>query len=583
MREQYLVPKSQVQQVRDAVDIVDLISEYLPLKKAGVNYKGLCPFHKEKTPSFVVSSVKQIYHCFGCGEGGNAFDFVMKIQSVGFKEALSRLASRAGVELKEYRGSKEQDELGKLFNLNQVAMEFYHNNLTHPKVGIDPLKYLDSRGVSKKEISQFKLGFAPANWDSLVGHLKQKSQNMGDASKIGLVIEKRGKGDYYDRFRNRVVFPIFNRDKQIIGFGGRTLGGDDAKYINSPESIIFSKRYSFYGIDSALNAIREEGSAIVVEGYMDLIALRSFGFNNSVATLGTAFTAEHARVLKKYCDNVFITFDADEAGVMAVKRVLKPALISSLSAKVILLPKSYDPDNFLREHGQEAFKKLMDKAVTILEFYIKNYFEKELSIVGKAKVLNELRETFNEIPSQFERELIVKKVSELTGIKESLFKEDDKKRYIPAKPLLSRPSYPKEELLLLKLVLEDKELLASALKEKALGYFSTTELKEYAEKSIAMASQDGGFEVADMLDNMENQELKSALAQVFINDLGFSKEESEKAFSNCMERLKLNFLKKRSFALQDEILAAEKSGDMERCRELLEEKKSLMRGKHGRQ
>lgn len=564
--------RSQVQQVRDSVDIVEIISGYVPLKKTGANYKGLCPFHREKTPSFVVNPAKQIYHCFGCGEGGNVFDFIMKVENSSFREVLQKLAEKAGIKLRSF-GNDKKEEFEKIFSLNKLAMDYFSKNLTEDKGG-EALKYLFKRGLGKKEAMTFKLGYALPGWDNLVGYLKSKSVSFAEAKKAGLIAEKEEKDRYYDRFRNRIMFPIFNLEGKVIAFGGRALDEEGAKYLNSPETPVFSKRSSFYGIGpESAKRIREAGSVIIVEGYMDLLALRLFGFSNSLATLGTAFTLDHARVIKRFTDNIFLTFDPDEAGVNAIKKTLRPVLLHALNAKIILLPKGHDPDTYLRKEGASNFKKLMQGSENILDFYVKNYFEHEMTLVGKAKVLEELREIFNEIPNEFVRELTVRKISDLTGIKESMLKNAEKSSlYEKRRP--SENPFPKHEILLTRFVLEDPKLMKEAQEAKAFDYFTSKELRDFVLGAMADVGKEG-LKIGSLIDGLADQELKRRLVEVCIDEKDFG-EETYKAFTNCMERIKSDYLKRKSVELLNEIMEAEKKGDDRRCKELLLEKKALM-------
>jgi DNA primase len=577
--EEYQAPKSQVQQVRQATDIVDIISEYVPLKKAGLNFKGLCPFHQEKTPSFMVSRSKQIYHCFGCGLGGNSFDFLMKIQNIGFREALERLAAKAGIELRGYSGKRADAGEERFFELNRIAMEFYNGILMDPKLGAHPLKYLTGRGVGKKEVSDFKLGWAPPSWEALTRFLNGKGRNLSEASKAGLVVEKKRRGEYYDRFRGRIIFPIFDMERRVIGFGGRMLSGDGAKYLNSPETPLFSKSSSFYGIDSASGAIRKEKSVIVVEGYMDLLALRRFNFDNSVATLGTAFTMDHGRILKRFTDNVYITFDSDEAGLMAVKRTLRPTLLNSLNAKIILLPPPHDPDTFLNREGSAKFRLLIEKAEDLLDFYIKRYFKQEVTRVGQARVLDEMREILQEIPNQFERELAIKRAAELTGFKEVLFKQREKKSVARDISASNPGRFPREEIHLIRLMAEENGVAEKVKENAILDSFSSQELKKFANMLLSAKTESNGNSLAQILSEIDDRDARRALTEALVQESGLSRHDAMKEFNDCVERMR----EKRNIDMAKGIKEAELSGNEAKLKELLrkkiEERRNLRKNK----
>ncbi|SCZ77144.1 DNA primase [Acidaminobacter hydrogenoformans] len=355
----------------ERVDIVDLIGRYVQLKQTGRNHKGLCPFHNEKTPSFIVSEDKQLYHCFGCGAGGNAIGFYMAIESLDFIDAVEALAERYGLDLDRYRtqNSVQEQETASLkktlYQINREAAVFYLKKLKEDPVA---QAYLKRRGIDALTARRFGLGFAPDAWQPLTDHFDPRQ--IPDLLKVGLVDQRKNGNGYYDKFRNRLIFPIQDQRQNIIGFGGRAIGDEMPKYLNSPESVIFSKGTAFYGILQAKEALSKLRSVIIVEGYMDVIMLHQAGISNVVATLGTAMTEAHARVLDRYVDEVTLCFDGDEAGRKAALRGV--SLLKGMKAKlkVLTLPVGQDPDDFVRMNGAEAFRKLVQDAVSSTAFLI---------------------------------------------------------------------------------------------------------------------------------------------------------------------------------------------------------------------
>ncbi|MHB8520364.1 MAG: DNA primase [Limisphaerales bacterium] len=364
-----------LEQVRAASDIVDVIGSYLPLKRAGANFVALCPFHKERTPSFNVSSQRQIFHCFGCHKGGDVFRFVQDYENITFPEAVRRLAERAGITLKADRDpGQEQARYLKetLLQIHEQIAQRWQAALTHDAAGQVARDYLAKRGVSADAVKLFRLGYAPDAWDDTVNWAKSKGHELPIVEQAGLVLRKEEAGHHYDRFRSRLIFPICDEQGRVIGFSGRVLSGDDktAKYVNSPETPIFAKRKVFFGLDKSKRAILDAGFAIICEGQLDLIACFSAGVKNIVAPQGTALTADHARILKRYVDEVVLCFDSDVAGQTAAIRVLDDLLASGLAIRVATVPAPHDPDSFIKAFGGPAFEQLIARAEGFFDFYL---------------------------------------------------------------------------------------------------------------------------------------------------------------------------------------------------------------------
>ncbi|MEA4877195.1 MAG: DNA primase [Aminobacterium sp.] len=357
-----------VRLIKERLDIVDVVGDYVRLHKTGKNFKGLCPFHQEKTPSFIVSPDRQTFHCFGCGEGGDIFSFIMKIEGLDFREALEILARKAGVTLSVPSVSGKSEDKRSLFDIMELSLLFYRTALKEPG-GRIALHYLNKRDITPEDASMFELGWAPSSWDSLWSHLKKEKTSLKEALDCGLVIE--GTKGVYDRFRGRIIFPIRDVSGKLLAFGGRVTDGDGAKYINSPEGLLYSKRQNLYLLHVAKQEIREKKRAILVEGYMDAIRLHLSGYKETIASLGTALTEDQARLLKRFTDLCFICYDSDTAGQEATVRSMYVLQQCGLDVRVVGLPSGKDPDDLLsHEDGKALFNKSLNRALPLVLFHL---------------------------------------------------------------------------------------------------------------------------------------------------------------------------------------------------------------------
>ena len=413
--------KDAVQRVKDAAQIVDIIGECVSLKRAGANMKGLCPFHAEKTPSFMVNPARQSFHCFGCGEGGDVFSFMMKYYNLTFPETLKQLAQRYQITLPEKQfGSEDQakaEKRQKLFDANERAARMYHEYLLNHDGGAQARDYLNKREISVEMISAFMLGYAPAGWDFLSSKVAKSSITMAEAEEAGLLVRKE-KGGFYDRFRDRILFPIFELTGRVVGFGGRILGQGEPKYLNTPETLIFDKSRMLFGLFQHRDAIRKKREAVVVEGNFDLLALASYGVDNVVAPLGTALTQTQIRLLKGYADEVILLFDGDEAGIKAAMRSVPLFLAEQVGARVALLPATHDPDTYIRAHGRQGLEKYLINALPMLEFAFGHLKEKYgMSMTGKGKILEELEPLIQASGSSpFQQSVLISEFSNKLGL-----------------------------------------------------------------------------------------------------------------------------------------------------------------------
>ena len=411
------IPNDLVEEIRSRNDIVDIVSSRIKLQKKGSSYFGLCPFHNEKSPSFSVSPNKQMFYCFGCGEGGNVFSFLMKYDNLTFSEALKELADRAGIELPDVRMSAEErnrsDLKNTVYDINKEAARYYHY-LLETETGNNARAYFNKRELSNDTIKSFGLGVSGIKSDDLYHYIKNKGYNDGQMKESGLFIyDEKGA---HDRFRNRVMFPIINTNNKVIGFGGRVMGEGQPKYLNSPETIVFDKGRNLYGLNAAKNS--RKNNIIICEGYMDVIALHQAGFDNAVAALGTAFTVGHANLLRRYTKEVYLTFDSDGAGIRAAKRAIPILKEAGITAKVINMQPYKDPDEFIKALGAEAYEERIKNAESSFMFEIR-IMEEDYDLKdpeGKAAFYNEIAKQLLQFSEELEREVYIEAVAGKYGM-----------------------------------------------------------------------------------------------------------------------------------------------------------------------
>ncbi len=425
------IPEEKINDITNASDIVDIISETVVLKKSGKNFLGLCPFHSEKTPSFTVSPDKQIFYCFGCSAGGNVFSFLMKQEGLSFPEAARMLARRYGIDIPVRTMSPEQkrriSERESVLAINRQAMDFFCLALLENVSGKKAMEYLIERGISREIIDDFKLGYAPEGWDNLAIYFSKKKEPDGLVEKSGLIIPRKGKSGFYDRFRSRIIFPIFDISMQIIGFGGRVLDDSLPKYLNSPETPVYNKSRSLYGLHMAKGKCRESKTVFIVEGYFDLLALHQHGIQNSVATLGTSLTPEHVQILRGFIGKngrVVLVYDSDIAGIKAAKRSIEVFDKGYVDASIVVLPTGHDPDSYLLEFGAESFTSLTAESKGVISFLIDYAVKKHgLSTEGKIHIISDMKVPLSAINDNVARLLYIKELAERIGIDETALLE----------------------------------------------------------------------------------------------------------------------------------------------------------------
>ncbi len=423
------IPESKIDEIRNAISIVDVISEYVQLRKRGKNFIGLCPFHSEKTPSFTVTEEKQIFHCFGCHTGGNIFKFLMEYKKISFIEAVQEIAEQNGIEInyseEDYNEKQSEQEI--LFDINTEAAKYFSNNLLHDREGEIARNYFQKRNLKVQTMRAFGLGYALNGWENLVNFLKEKNIDLEKAINLGL-IGRNNDGRVLDKLAGRIIFPIFSPNGRVVAFAGRKLREDDTggKYINSPESIIYVKGRVLYGLSHAKDDIRKLDKAIIVEGYMDLISLYQSGIKNVVAVSGTALTDDQAQLLSRYTKNVVLLFDADTAGIKASMRSIEILLRRDFDVKISSLPKDEDPDSYVTKFGKEAFEEIVKRAENFLE-YQTGYFESQGMFDDPTKTASAIRDLVKPVAlvdDELKRKLLIRNIARKFNLREKLLENE---------------------------------------------------------------------------------------------------------------------------------------------------------------
>ncbi len=397
-----------IEEIREKCDLVEIISAHVALRKTGRTFTGLCPFHGEKTPSFHVNPERQIWKCFGCGEGGDVFKFVQKIDNLTFPQAVEQLARKVGVTIeRSEKAARAYSERERIVRANNVACAYFREALTQSDKAKD---YISRRGLSADAIEIYKIGYAPAGWDGLLNYMQQQRIDIADAIKAGLLVARESSTGFYDRFRDRLIFPILDSSDRIIAFGGRSFGDEQPKYLNSPETALFAKNKTLYGLNIARKSIAHEDKVIVVEGYMDVITTQSAGFNNAVATMGTALTDEHVSVIGRFTKNVVLAFDSDSAGINAAMKSAPVFEQAGFRVRILNMPKGEDPDSLLRGGKVSVFAELLNKALPLPDYKIKLALSRhDLSTdEGKTSALGEAIDILAEVDGAVERERLIR-------------------------------------------------------------------------------------------------------------------------------------------------------------------------------
>ncbi len=536
------IPKDKIEEVRARASIVAVVSDYLPLKKRGAGYLGLCPFHSEKTPSFSVSEEKKIFYCFGCNTAGNAITFVMKKEGLSFPDAVRSLARRFGIVIKEEK-SGAADLKASICGVNGLAREYFRTELSAPS-GKRARDYLAGRGYSDPALlERFSVGFAPDRWDGLIGFLRKKGVSMDLAEKAGLVAKKDG-GGHYDRFRGRVMFPVMDALGRVIAFGARTIDGKEPKYLNSPETPVFKKGETFYGLHQARTEISKQGTAIVVEGYFDLIALHRHGFTNSLATMGTALTAEHLRFLKPYAQVVYSLFDSDDAGRKAALRGLGLFLDAGVSSRIVLLPTGKDPDEFLAGNGADALKAAIDKAEPLLEFYLRDMGKRTNTTTpeGKARYMDEAARHISRLQNPAEKGHYAALVASTLGIVPEAVYEAVRTfspkgaEAAPIKDVIALKGASLKEVMILKVILAHPKLFTDEA-ARAVEMFEDADLRKAGGFIAGRLKAGQTASLSELVDELGDEKAVSKMASMLFRDEDGFVENPEKMLEDCLKKV----------------------------------------------
>lgn len=574
----------QVDQVRQKTDIVGLISEHVSLKKAGRNFKGVCPFHDEKTPSFMVSPERQIFKCFGCQKGGDVFGFLMEREGMEFGEALRTLAKRAGIELKQYKPTPEQLARDKLLEVNHLASEYYHYLLMEHKIGKSALEYLLKRGITKKAMKAFKLGYAPNEWSGLENYLvRKKGYKVEELEMVGLV--SKGNKGFYDRFRNRVMFTLFDHRKRVVGFAGRVFMGeeDTAKYMNTPETLLYHKSRVLYGLELTREYIKKLDEAVVVEGEIDAISSFQVGVKNVVAIKGSALTEEQVDLLKRYTENLKLALDADSAGDQAARRGIELAEKAGLSVRVIKLKYGKDPDECASKSSR-LWKDSVKEAVPIYDFYIDSAVKRfgAETPEGKRKIMGEMAGVLSEVSNQVIKSHYVKKLAGVLGVdEESVMAEIEKMKYrgkvaVEVQPKKSFVNKTREEVLtdhVLSLILQMESEVSSLIKE-----VDEADLPEGAVRKVIVRLKNWiktkkKFDVNSFVSSLP-EELVAAVDSAYLTEIdGMNRDVDKlrKELDKALREVKKVTLKGRMEELSFEMKQAEVDNDQDRLSKLRSE------------
>jgi DNA primase len=524
------------EQIRAASDIVEVIGGYLPLKRTGANFVALCPFHKEKSPSFNVSPHRQIFHCFGCQKGGDVFRFVQDYESIGFMDAVRRLAERAGIKLEFEQGGEQEaarDLKSRLLQIHDALATRWQQVLSNEAGGQVARDYLAQRGVPAEAIKLFRIGAAPEAWDDTVNWARSKDFPLELVEQAGLILRKEETGRYYDRFRGRLMFPICDELGRVIGFSGRVLSGDEktAKYVNSPETPIFRKSKVFFGLDKSKRAIGDAGFAIVCEGQLDLIACYMAGVQNIVAPQGTALTADHARILKRYTDEVVLCFDSDEAGQHAAVRSLDALLASGLAIRVAVVPAPHDPDSLIRERGVEAFRAVLAQAAGFFDFFLSRLCRLHAADTDKGRLA--ILAAMAEAVQKTANAVLIDTYAQKTALRLAVPPDAVRAEFRRAASRHTAPVLAEEEieiqagplappsaqeLWLLKLLFADEQLVRVAAANLDPAWIAHPTVRLVVQERLAADAHDAWQGVAVFLDELREEAARQLVSEVAISD-----------------------------------------------------------------
>lgn len=598
----YRIPEEKIAEVKNACDIVDIVSESVVLKKTGRNFSGLCPFHAEKTPSFTVSPDKQIFHCFGCGEGGNVFSFLMKQNGVGFPEAVKLLALKYGIDLpvRQYGGNERRgpSEREQLIAVNRKALKFFRRALLEAGSGRKAMNYLKDRDLDEATIDRFQLAYAPRGWELLTSHLRKKGVSVDILEKSGLAVQRKQGHGHYDRFRDRIIFPITDLSGNILGFGGRVMDDALPKYLNSPETPLYNKRRTLYALKEARQDCRSTQTVYIVEGYFDAIALHRHGVCNAVATLGTALTPEQVRLVKGFigkAGTAVLVYDSDAAGIKAAQRSIDIFNREFVDARILVLPEGHDPDSFITALGRERFLEEAGQAKGMTAFLVDTAIGHHgLSPEGKIRILAEIAPALAAVQDPVDRGLIVRDVADQLQVDESAVIE--KLRRIGSSSSEAQQAaaavgpggdatqrLDRTEAKIVSMMLQFSEIIEDIRDQDAVSCLCSPVLRQIGEELLDRAAL-GPVDVSELISSCSDPEKRKLITTLAMANEAWNREGCLKLLSRFVENTK----NRRILAdLDQRIRDAEKGNDENTLIRLLAERQKLAvhidRGKRGLQ
>ena len=572
------IPEDILERIRDATDIVDVVSEHVQLGKKGRSFFGLCPFHDEKSPSFSVDPDRQIYHCFGCGVGGNVFKFLQEIDRVTFIEAVKFLADRTGINLPEHSGPsrEEADTADQLYRANDLAQKYFHHMLLNDEAGASAREYLQNRRLTAETIERFGLGYAPPGWDGLLKVADRRGLNSQVMEQSGLALPRQSSNGHYDRFRDRVTFPIANLSNRTIAFGARALQPDqEPKYLNSPETQIYHKGRVLYGLSDTRDAVRRQDKVLVVEGYMDLISLVQAGIQHVAATSGTALTEDHCRTLTRYAHQVVLLFDGDAAGSTAAMRGLEVLLGTGMDARVVSLPPEHDPDTFVQEHGPDTLLARAENAQSVLDFYLEQLARQHdlTSVEGKSRAVETFKPLLarlNKPQDAVRRDLLIREVAQRLSIDEQALRQELQASVRPPRaprhaqdepPQAVLPDPPRHELEFIGLLLNFPQYIPDTIQEFTAETLTDTRTQTLCRILFDRHAQGKAIDLGMIISELQDDTLSRLLTKCAAQ--GFDEEQAERQWRDYLLRFQQNSLQTRITNAIQTLTQADQKGDID--------------------
>ena len=587
------IPETIIDQVRLSIDIVDVVGDHVALIRRGKSFVGLCPFHDDSSPSLNVSQEKQIYKCFACGAGGNSFTFLRDIENISFIEAVRQLAERAGIALPDAKPADpdQQEVFDQLYRANELAVKYFHHLLTQDEKAADAMAYLENRGINRDIIDAFSLGYAPDQWDGFLQVATRRGFSPQILERAGLVLPRQTGGGFYDRFRNRITFPIHAATGRPVAFGARALDPDEqAKYINSPETPVYNKSATLYGLWRDRDAIRDAGTALVVEGYMDLIALSQYGIENAVASSGTALTPDHARLLRRYAPKTILIFDGDTAGATAAMRGIGSLFEVGLEVRVVTLPEDHDPDSYVRAHGPDGFSRLTENAAPAIDFLIEQFAQRDdLSTVdGKTRTANALAELVGRITDSARKQYLIKDIAEKIGIDEEILIRIAQTQRRSTRPQNGQPepeSYdtrPRSERELLTFLMQHPENADSVFNQISPDNFTNGAYRQIATIIARNRAQKQSIEAAHLIDQCNDDRLSRILTDLSL-EIGIENPNIDVPIQDYIHKFQLKSLESEIELIEKQLRQPLSPDDLratlEKHRHLTAERKAMVQTK----